>query len=96
MKVLFENHFPFMFAHGGMQIQIEQTKAALEKLGVTVEPLRWWDDAQTGDVLHHFAKIPTHLQRLAKAKGMRVVMSAFMSGLGARPAWKRFTTASPA
>ena len=90
MKVLLENHTPFMLAHGGAQIQIEQTKAALEKLGVTVTPLRWWDETQTGDVLHHFAGIPIHIQRLAHQKGLRVVMSAFMSGLGSRPAWKRF------
>jgi glycosyltransferase involved in cell wall biosynthesis len=90
MKVLLENHTPFMLAHGGAQIQIEQTQAALEKLGVTIEPLRWWDETQSGDVLHHFARIPIHLQRLAHQKGMKVVMSAFMGGLGARPAWKRF------
>ena len=90
MKVLFDCHTPFILAHGGAQVQIEQTMAALGKLGVSAEPLRWWDDAQSGDVLHHFARIPTHLQRLAKEKGMKVVMSAFMSGLGARPAWQRF------
>jgi len=90
MKVLFDCHVPFMLAHGGAQIQIEQTKAALETLGVTVEPLRWWDETQSGDVLHHFARIPIHIQRLAHQKGMKVVMSAFMSGLGARPVWKRF------
>jgi glycosyltransferase involved in cell wall biosynthesis len=89
MKVLFDCHLPFMLAHGGAQIQIEQTMTALGKLGVCVEPLRWWDDAQSGDVLHHFARIPTHLQRLAQEKGMKVVMSAFVGGLGARPAWKR-------
>ena len=89
MKVLLENHTPFMLAHGGAQIQIEQTKAALEKLGVTVEPLRWWDETQSGDVLHHFAGIPIHVQRLAQQKGMKVVMSAYMSGLGSRPAWRR-------
>ena len=90
MKVLFDCHGPFMLAHGGMQIQIEQTMAALAKLGVDGEPLRWWDEAQSGDVLHHFNRIPTYVQRLAKEKGMKVVMSAFMSGLGARPAWQRF------
>jgi glycosyltransferase involved in cell wall biosynthesis len=90
MKVLFDCHTPFILAHGGAQVQIEQTMAALGKLGVSAEPLRWWDETQSGDVLHHFAMIPTHLQRLAKEKGMKVVMSAFMSGLGARPAWQRF------
>lgn len=79
-----------MLGHGRAQVQIEQTMATLGKLGVSAEPLRWWNDAQSGDVLHHFARIPTHLQRLAQDKGMKVVMSAFMSGLGARPAWKRF------
>lgn len=90
MKVLRENHTPFMLAHGGAQIQIEQTKAALETLGVMVEPLRWWDETQSGGVLHHFARIPIHIQRLAHQKGMKVVMPAFMPGLGSRPAWKRF------
>lgn len=89
MKVIFEHHSPFMLAHGGAQIQIEQTRVGLEKLGVIVEPLRWWDETQSGDILHHFNRIPTFLQRLAQEKGMKVVMSAFMSGLGARPAWKR-------
>jgi len=79
-----------MLAHGGGQVQIEQTMAALGRLGVTVEPLRWWDPDQTGDVLHYFARVSTHLQRAAQAKGMKVVMSAFMSGLGARPAWQRW------
>ena len=90
MKVLLENYTPFMLAHGGAQIQIEQTTAALERLGVAVEPLRWWDETQSGDVLHHFARIPPHIQRLAHQKGMKVVMSAYMSGLGSRPAWSRF------
>src|SRR5438105_3339177 len=90
MKILFNCHVPFMLAHGGAQIQIEQTKAGLEKIGVAVEPLRWWDDSQSGDVLHHFGRMPTNLLRLAQQNGLKVVMSLFMSGLGARPAWLRF------
>ena len=90
MRVLFDCPCPFMLVHGGAQIQIEQTMAALGKVGVFVEPLRWWDQAQSGDVLHYFSRIPTHLMRSAQAKGMKVVMSAFISGLGARPAWQRF------
>lgn len=89
MKVIFEHHSPFVLAHGGAQIQIEQTWIGLQKLGVAVEPLRWWDETQSGDILHHFNRIPTFLQRLAQEKGMKVVMSAFVSGLGARPAWQR-------
>lgn len=84
MKVLLNCHMPFMLAHGGAQIQIEQTKAALEKLGVGVEPLRWWDENQAGDVLHHFGRMPSPLLRAAQARGMRVVMAELLTEQGAR------------
>src|ERR1700682_4116524 len=90
MKVIFNCNVPFWLAHGGAQIQIEQTKAALEKIGVTVEPLRWWDGSQAGNILHHFGRIDTGLLKSAQGKGMKVVMSPFMSGLGARPVWLRW------
>ncbi|MDB6067196.1 MAG: D-inositol-3-phosphate glycosyltransferase [Pedosphaera sp.] len=85
MKILLDCQMPFMLAHGGAQIQIEQTKAALEKIGVNVEYLRWWDATQTGDVLHHFARIPTTLLRLAQAKGMKVVIADLLTEQGSRP-----------
>ena len=84
MKVLFNCNVPYMLAHGGMQVQIEQTKAALERVGVTVEPLRWWDDTQTGDVLQHFGRFPTHLIRLAHRKGMKVVVLDLLTEQGSR------------
>ena len=84
MKVILNCHVPFSLAHGGAQIQIEQTQAGLEKIGVEVEPLRWWDDKQTGDVLHHFGRIPTSLLRLARQKGMKVVMAELLTGQGSR------------
>jgi glycosyltransferase involved in cell wall biosynthesis len=84
MKVLFNCHYPFMLAHGGAQVQIEQTKAALEKLDVTVEPLHWWDETQTGDVLQHFAVFPADLIRLAQQKGMKVVMLDLLTEQGSR------------
>lgn len=85
MKVLLHNHTPFMLAHGGAQIQIEQTKAALEHIGVTVEYLRWWDDTQTGDVLHFFGRIPVWLVQAAHAKNIKVVMSELLTEQGSRP-----------
>ena len=88
MKVLFDCHVPFMLAHGGGQIQIEQTKVALEALGVTVEPLRWWDGGQTADLLHFFGKMPTHLLRLAQEKGLKVVMSDLLTAQGSRSVWR--------
>jgi glycosyltransferase involved in cell wall biosynthesis len=90
MKIIFNCHLPFSLAHGGAQIQIERTKEALGQLGVSVEPLRWWDEAQSGDILHHFGRIPTHLLRQSQEAGVKVVMSAFLTGSGARPAWQRF------
>ncbi len=85
MKVLFNCHVPFMLAHGGAQVQIEQTRAALEKAGVTVEPLRWSDATQAGDLLHHFGRFHTALIRLAQQKGMKVVMAELLTEQGSRP-----------
>ena len=87
MKVLFNCPLPFSLAHGGAQIQIEQTKAALEAIGVEVEWMRWWDEAQTGDVLHHFARPAPFFVSLAQAKGWRVVVSELLTEQGSRPAW---------
>jgi glycosyltransferase involved in cell wall biosynthesis len=84
MRVLFDCGVPFFLAHGGQQIQIQQTQAALEKIGVTVEPLRWWDEHQSGEILHYFGRVPIYLLQLAKRKGMRVVSSALEGGLGAK------------
>ena len=73
-----------MLAHGGLQTQIERTKAALEVTGLEVEYLRWWDDSQTGDIIHFFGRPnPSHID-FAHAKGMRYVMSELLTGQGSR------------
>lgn len=84
MKVLMHCHTPFMLAHGGAQIQIEQTKAALEKIGLDVEFFRWYDGNQTGDVLHFIGRMPTSLVRLAQAKGLKVVVVDLLTEQGSR------------
>jgi len=84
MKVLLNCHVPFMLAHGGAQIQIEQTSAALKKIGVDVEFLAWWDATQTGDVLHHFGRISLALLAQAQARGIKVVMLDLLTGQGSR------------
>lgn len=88
MKVLFYSPLPFSFAHGGLNIQIEQTKKALEECGVEVEYLRWWDDSQTGDIVHFFGRPAPGFVRLAQAKGMKVVVMELLTGQGSRPHWK--------
>ncbi len=88
MRVLIEHGSPFIFAHGGVQVQIEQTYAALRNMGVEVEYLRWWDADQRGDVVHHFGRPAPSLVRYAQAKGMRFVVSELLGGMGARPLWR--------
>ena len=89
MKVLFDHPNPFLLAHGGFQTQIEQTKKALGAVGVEVEWLRWWDDQQNGDLIHYFGRPHPAYIRQAQAKGMKVVMSELLTGLGSRSAKAR-------
>ena len=84
MKVLIDHQLPFLLAHGGLQIQIEQTKAALEKIGIEVEYLRFWDSQQTADVLHVFGRCSRSYIDLARRKGIAVVMSDLLSETGSR------------
>jgi glycosyltransferase involved in cell wall biosynthesis len=84
MKILLDCHVPFMLAHGGAQIQIEQTRAALGKIGVEVDYLRWWDDSQKADVIHHFGRFSGPLIHLAHDKGIKVVMSDLLTAQGSR------------
>ena len=80
MKVLFYHLTPFAFAHGGLQIQIAQTREALLRIGVDVEFFRWYDDIQPCDILHFFGRIPTPLLVLARGKGIKVVLSDLLGG----------------
>jgi glycosyltransferase involved in cell wall biosynthesis len=84
MKVLFNCNLPFCLAHGGQAIQVHQTMTALRRIGVEAEPLRWWDESQTGDVLQFFGRMPTDQIRLAQQKNMKVVMAELLTGAGSR------------
>jgi glycosyltransferase involved in cell wall biosynthesis len=75
MKVLFFNSPPFFLAHGGMQTQVEAVMRELAGLGVEVEPERWWDENQKGDIIHYFHRPPMLNVRAAHAKGFKVVMT---------------------
>ena len=89
MNVLFDHPNPFLLAHGGFQIQIEQTKKALEGIGIEVEWLRWWDSAQSGDIIHYFGRPGGAYIDFAHQKGIKVVMSELLTGLGSRSAAQR-------
>jgi glycosyltransferase involved in cell wall biosynthesis len=86
MKALFNYSTPFMLAHGGMQTQIEQTMAGLRDNEVEVEPVRWWDASQSGQILHYFGRISTAHIHFAHQKGMKVVLADLLTGQGSRSA----------
>lgn len=90
MRVLLDHPNPFFLAHGGLQIQIEQTKKALEELGVEVDFLHWWDAKQKTDLIHFFGRPhPAYIEQ-AKKKNVPVIFSDLLGGLGSRPAFLRF------
>jgi len=84
VKVLIDHSEPFLLAHGGLQLQIEQTKAALEEAGIEVEYLRWWDESQQGDLIHFFGRSSSSHIDFAHAKGMGYVMQELLTSQGSR------------
>lgn len=79
MKVLIDHPWPFTLAHGGFAIQILETIRGLRAAGVEVETLRWWDEGQTGDLLHVFGEVPGTYLQLASQKGWPVVMTVLFT-----------------
>lgn len=89
MKIAFDCHVPFCFAHGGVQIQVEQTMAALKREGVEVCPLPWWDDSISPDLIHFFGKPTLSYARLVKQKQIRLVVADLLTSQGSRKVWQR-------
>ncbi|HEU5396353.1 MAG TPA: glycosyltransferase [Verrucomicrobiae bacterium] len=73
MKILFDCPLPFALAHGGRQIQIESTLAALRGLDLELEPFRWWDGDQRGDLIHFFGAPPAEYLHMAATANIPVV-----------------------
>lgn len=84
MTILFDGPTPFLLSHGGLQVQVEQTKRALESLGLVVDLLRWWDPEQSGDVIHFFGRPNAEYIELAQKNKIKIVMSELLTGLGSR------------
>lgn len=78
MKVLFSQTLPFFLSHGGTQTFIESLMRELPGLGVQVEPERWWDEGQSGDIIHFIARPSIIHVRLAKQKGFKVLLTEFL------------------
>lgn len=84
MKVIFSHPHPFALAHGGSQVLIESLMTALRSLGVEVEPERWWDADQSGDILHYVGRPQELNVQLAKAKGLKIVMTELLDKTASR------------
>jgi len=79
MKVLIDHPSPFLLAHGGFQIQIEQTKAALQAIEVEAEHLRWWDGQQRGDAIHYFGTVSNSYLDQAAAVKLPVILTTLFT-----------------
>lgn len=75
---------PFALAHGGLGIQIQQTMAALQNIGMQVEPLRWWDENQTGDIIHYYGRMPAEQIRFAHRKGIKILIAELLTHQGSQ------------
>jgi glycosyltransferase involved in cell wall biosynthesis len=84
MKIIFSHAMPFFLAHGGMQTLTEALMRQVANLGVEVEPERWWDDRQQGDILHYIGRPPVSNVRAAKQKGFKVVVTENMGQTAGR------------
>ena len=62
----------------------------LQNLGVEVEPARWWDENQTGDILHFIGRPTTLSLRLAHQKRFKVVMTDLLDQTASRSASRLF------
>ena len=89
MKILFCCNLPFALAHGGQATQIERTMAALTEIGVAVEPLRWWDEHQTGDLIHYVGLMPVDQIQFAQQKKIKVVLANLLTAQGSQTPLQR-------
>lgn len=85
MRVLFDCQLPAQLAHGGASIQIEQTKAAVERAGIQTDYLRWWDAGQRGDLIHFFGAAPNPYLDHARIARIPVVMTQLFTATCNRP-----------
>lgn len=84
MKVVVWHNLPFSLAHGGFETLTHHVMEGLRELGVEVEPEKWWETNQTGDILQCFGRPTDTYIELAKAKGYRVSMLDVLDNTASR------------
>jgi len=83
MKIAFDAGHPFHWADGGIRVLCERVFNSLEKRGVDVQPVRWWDKEQKYDVLQTFY-YPNNITRYSLAKEVKTVAYTCLDGLTSR------------
>lgn len=89
MRVAFDCHVPFFLAHGGVQIQAEQTLAGLRRRGIEVFPLPWWEDQCRPEVIHFLGRPSLAYANLVRQKKIRLVVADLLTSQGSRTFWQR-------
>jgi len=84
MKVALDCHVPFFLAHGGMQIQVEQTLRSLREIGVEATPLPWWEESFSPQIIHFFGKPSLSYAGWARQKKIRLVVADLLTAQGSR------------
>jgi glycosyltransferase involved in cell wall biosynthesis len=85
VKILIDQHLPFLLAHGGANTQVEQTLRALQQEGVEAEYLRWWDESQRADLIHFFGMPPISYLNQARLKRLPVIVNTLFTDTCNRP-----------
>jgi glycosyltransferase involved in cell wall biosynthesis len=90
LKIIFSHATPFFLAHGGIQTLTGALMREVAGLGAEVEPERWWDDRQSGSILHYIGRPPLIHVRLARQKGFKVVVTLLLGQTASRSFAKLF------
>jgi glycosyltransferase involved in cell wall biosynthesis len=83
MKIAFDAGHPFHWADGGIRVLSERVFNSLQKKGIDVQPVRWWDKEQKYDLLQTFY-YPNNITRYSLARGVRTVAYTCLDGLTSR------------
>lgn len=89
MKIAIDCHVPFLLAHGGVQIQVEQTLAGLQSQGIEAFPLPWWEHRCSPDLIHFFGRPNQAYADLVRQKKIRLVVADLLTSQGSRTSLQR-------
>src|SRR5262245_59170890 len=88
MKVIFYHSNPFFLTHGGAQTLIEAIMAGTAGLGGGVEPARWWDDQQKGDIIHFMGRPPMQVVEAARRNNYGTMLTENIDQTSSRPRYQ--------